>query len=109
MRISDWSSDVCSSDLSEASFSRFGGDCRYSITSTFTPGVSSRMANVLRDVPHLGLCQMVAFMPDPPSPAILPATCSYNRRSGIPDRAKASCAAEWLGRESCRERVCQYG
>src|SRR3546814_14920660 len=52
------------------SLSALYGFLRYSTTVSSTPGVSSRIASVLREVPHAGLCQMVAFIGTPPNAAL---------------------------------------
>src|SRR3546814_16626074 len=80
MRISDWSSDVCSSDLSshqEPTASR-ADDARR------VPGARSARFFRERSRLHGGL-----------------------RPESLPDRAVPQTARE-IGRASCRERVCQY-
>src|SRR3546814_9970259 len=84
MRISDWSSDVCSSDLTKGA-----------TTTTYAP-----RANVTRRQMSL-FVQRLADLLD-------------SLETGEPeleelpeyDPAELSCTA--IGRASCRERVCQY-
>src|SRR3546814_9344068 len=84
MRISDWSSDVCSSDLAHAAQAR-----------------ARRAALGLRNL------RGVETMP-----VILDAQDQQHRRV-LDDDARTACGAMandvgQIGRASCRERVCQY-
>src|SRR3546814_6904607 len=79
MRISDWSSDVCSSDLRRTSPAhRVADDPAHGVTGRDRPGAYKLFAFLKRDVGHL-----------------------TGRGIDLIERAK-------LGRASCRERVCQY-
>src|SRR3546814_1278214 len=93
MRISDWSSDVCSSDLQRTNRSSGDGGWGQIVTST-----------------RIGKDDMG---PDPPCRCVQP-TFGKNYLTIVP-----SCTQifEWIwprltlrqiGRASCRERVCQY-
>src|SRR3546814_6019490 len=85
MRISDWSSDVCSSDLSTGS-NRMKGDAGQATLDNILD-VTEKLAFIQRlDLPH----------------DLLTAT-------GKPwvDQIVRRVAGE-IGRASCRERVCQY-
>src|SRR3546814_1657315 len=86
MRISDWSSDVCSSDLYDADdhlrLIRALGD---------DPGVLSHMYNAL-SLWFLGF------------PERAEASC----RLGLQLASRLGHAFSKIGRASCRERVCQY-
>src|SRR3546814_2651891 len=89
MRISDWSSDVCSSDLSEAALP--GGHDLVAAG----PHVGHHEPQPVRDLVELhlvleGLAQRLVDDGDRPHP-------SYRLLEGE------------IGRASCRERVCQYG
>src|SRR3546814_18714119 len=75
MRISDWSSDVCSSDLSTR--------CRGSVT----------CGSVSNSGVRIGLR---------PAPVHAPLAAAHDLVDQRLGRAQ-------IGRESCRERVCQYG
>src|SRR3546814_2085482 len=84
MRISDWSSDVCSSDLEEAE-RKF------------------RLAEQQRDEKLKKIQAELAHPPRPPHLAVEPVQLREHRRD--PRRALFR---EQIGRASCRERVCQY-
>src|SRR3546814_15352451 len=81
MRISDWSSDVCSSDLGQASARFFGPEQADAFSRTPSPEG-----------------QLAAVPSFPARGGGLPAFGSRDR--GWDD--------EEIGRASCRERVCQY-
>src|SRR3546814_2270836 len=86
MRISDWSSDVCSSDLKARQKARerlARASCRD----------EQRMLAALRYREHLGL-----MPPDPPAARGKPVGERDGERHGKDE----------IGRASCRERVCQY-
>src|SRR3546814_13978426 len=105
MRISDWSSDVCSSDLAGSSCTQAGGWFRREINAwEDLQGLKIRMAGLGGEILRRAGSVIVLTPPG----EILPAM-----QSGAID------AAEWigpwndiafgpLGRASCRERVCQY-
>src|SRR3546814_2898163 len=81
LRISDWSSDVCSSDLVCAA--KAGAD-RKTISSALRRRMAERVMSPL----------LVA------AAAAWPAVAARFRDGRDRDR--------WIGRASCRERVCQY-
>src|SRR3546814_6776173 len=96
MRISDWSSDVCSSDLDTGLLIVAGG-------------------NELRSGAHRGMAKLAARLARDGFPVF-----RFDRRgvgdsegenggflSSGPDIAEAVAAFQ-IGRASCRERVCQY-
>src|SRR3546814_10299610 len=86
MRISDWSSDVCSSDLTIAARAAGAHDAA-------TGGV----------VPAFHLA--TTFERDPAY--VLPGGRNYIRPDNPAGRQPEAVLAE-IGRASCRERVCQY-
>src|SRR3546814_2841892 len=99
MRSSDWSSDVCSSDLrcstrSSPSRSKVGRPLS-SGAWTYSPGNGQYM-NVAPKViatataPAIGRCSPL------------------NSKENTGDAGQDTCDHE-IGRASCRERVCQYG
>src|SRR3546814_1159214 len=104
MRISDWSSDVCSSDLPQAR--------RPELTSTLANedlgGLAGWVVDVIERIGAPGVGALVALetaFPPIPSEVILPfagfsaaRTCSSCSRP----------ARRQIGRASWRERVCQY-
>src|SRR3546814_3022546 len=89
MRISDWSSDVCSSDLCR---SELGG-----IEWLDDPARSARRTRA-----SLFLFRTFSRQDQDRTVAMAPI-----RTQGV-DQAKAVHARHEIGRESCRERVCQY-
>src|SRR3546814_14827820 len=101
MRISDWSSDVCSSDLGEVQdvvAAALGGE----IVTTILQGRERFSAIVrypreLRDDPHRIGNQVLVPVP---GGAQVPL--------GELARIEVTKGAPKIGRASCRERVCQY-
>src|SRR3546814_11911828 len=96
MRISDWSSDVCSSDLAAGKFTvwvAIASDQWFRQTNSTSWPSSSR----------------AAFAPSvvPPAPHIRSAT-SFGRARRAIRRPRSSRTAAKIGRASRRERVCQY-
>src|SRR3546814_10878519 len=106
MRISDWSSDVCSSDLLES---------RSIVWAISGSWVRQHDAEVLRNGNILlfdnegspsgpGVSRVLEF-----DPATYEVTWSYGGRPGQPlDSVMRSSQNRQIGRASCRERVCQY-
>src|SRR3546814_14513733 len=91
MRISDWSSDVCSSDLGESKAS-------------FTQGV-----RFLTQLTMLRFGRMSAFALVGGAGAIANLAIMWALIAlGMEYVWAAIIASEELGRASCRERVCQY-
>src|SRR3546814_17426877 len=105
MRISDWSSDVCSSDLVLEVLHEDGGDIEAGEIVDLGEGAGVAERVVDRDRPGRQLLQQL----------LRPA-----RRQRVADRLEEGVAAlgvaegldveghEEIGRASCRERVCQY-
>src|SRR3546814_18048734 len=98
MRISDWSSDVCSSDLGRISRPRMGGA---------VPSIRQ---------PVRGLSQHSLFAVEQLSTFVIakPNMLSLRRRNlpshvllERPKVGHAGAVPEKIGRASCRERVCQ--
>src|SRR3546814_8097468 len=90
MRISDWSSDVCSSDLPATSALRVDrapqvGPCAR------VEALVEEVAQVNPGFAQQGLEETATFEPEQP------------RRDGA-----AVLGGDEIGRASCRERVCQY-
>src|SRR3546814_16381356 len=97
MRISDWSSDVCSSDLSQNLPSHFG-ELRmtpedFGVRSDY-PAFNRHDANV-------------AFLSHLSRDYLDPLGVEFGLRA-IRQSQGYMIAAEEIGRASCRERVCQY-
>src|SRR3546814_2911640 len=78
MRISDWSSDVCSSDLSGSSSTAYGAGSEASGTSSTAIGGYAQIFNG-----------------------------NTGEIENVPTLASGQESTE-IGRASCRERVCQY-
>src|SRR3546814_7060788 len=102
MRISDWSSDVCSSDLEESLFPRLGHD----IDSAVAHGLHGRLREGFGvDIPLVGQPRL-----DHHAAAVAEGGLDRARFGvvlaavlvDVRDQAK-------IGGASCRERVCQYG
>src|SRR3546814_6551525 len=81
MRISDWSSDVCSSDLEKIAVETYGGEI------LFTPGdIVYSSSQIIENVPpDIALEKLMVLMD--------------SENITFDDQ---------IGRASCRERVCQY-
>src|SRR3546814_11071789 len=98
MRISDWSSDVCSSDLISAQFPHIRGYTTFGNTAKINGRTFYRLALSGFD-----------------SRQDAQKTCSALRAKGsacfvrgIADHAAPRWVSREIGRASCRERVCQY-
>src|SRR3546814_15854584 len=98
MRISDWSSDVCSSDLSLLPLAS------ESIIVRAPSPIAARELNIV-DVASIGESR-TSTIPDPSTGS---STVTSGTESKV-GRAASSLPgpAEKIGRASCRERVCQY-
>src|SRR3546814_12903978 len=103
MRISDWSSDVCSSDL-KALF----GSCRW-LTDTLLPkfGIETTTVDATDNAAWEAAIRPnteVFFFETPANPTMdvadLATICGIAKAHGI--------VSVEIGRASCRERVCQY-
>src|SRR3546814_10550905 len=92
MRISDWSSDVCSSDLSTFGAAVLDGEFAVTITAIAVP--VSEFSGVALDLPGVAPGQWTAIRIP-----IRPGGATPSPRAG---------AYPEIGRASCRERVCQY-
>src|SRR3546814_10984679 len=93
MRISDWSSDVCSSDLEALQSGQLRGAALDVFAQEPLPAehVLRTMSNVVL-TPHLGASTVEA---------------QQNVALEIADAVRSAFLE--IGRASCRERVCQYG
>src|SRR3546814_2639535 len=88
MRISDWSSDVCSSDLAMTKVDQIDEDAALARTDGFTPlSAEDEFARLLLR-PHFAV------------------TCETLVLAGF-DAIERLTAVQQIGRASCRERVCQ--
>src|SRR3546814_2714996 len=85
MRISDWSSDVCSSDLPQRQLEiGRGGDDRGVVAAEFEDRFAETARHALAD------------------------GAAHACRTGCRDHRQTRIVDEQIGRASCRERVCQY-
>src|SRR3546814_11049924 len=110
MRISDWSSDVCSSDLSERNHALQAlRDRRARVC------VATDVAARGIDLPDLGLVIHAELPHDAETLQHRSGRTGRAGRKGIcillvpyPKRRRAEGMLREIGRASCRERVCQY-
>src|SRR3546814_13203859 len=92
MRISDWSSDVCSSDLTRLGDERFG------------QRVFADLVEARGQPQHLGLVEPAN------ADRLVERGPALGERAGLVHDPGVDPAAvfDQIGRASCRERVCQY-
>src|SRR3546814_12856437 len=111
MRISDWSSDVCSSDLSDALDDYLEGFQGKDLTNT-----RRRIEALIR--PNLGHYEVSKLEPKTitdwmnkiaSSPARLRTAKGAEQNFREPADTDEARRRRKIGRASCRERVCQYG
>src|SRR3546814_14812482 len=101
MRISDWSSDVCSSDLAAAAIRARAGE----IAGANAKDMAAARGKGLTDA----LLDRLALTPD----RIEVMARGVEEVAALPDPVGRT-LAEWerpngqIGRAACRERVCQY-
>src|SRR3546814_16619334 len=115
MRISDWSSDVCSSDLKEigpvALSDRSRRPVRYA--NQLPEQIERLIVEAMQGKPHWGARKIRELLVRRLNGDVrIPAKSTVNAvldRHGLVKRAK-ECRRHKakLGRASCRERVCQY-
>src|SRR3546814_20339690 len=105
MRISDWSSDVCSSDLRFSVNVRLPQDYRNSIDRIKRIPIQTASMGTI----PLSAVADIAFVNGPPmissDNAMLRGAVLFNVRDR--DLGRTVQAAK-IGRATCRERVCQY-
>src|SRR3546814_11099025 len=92
MRISDWSSDVCSSDLQRVGSLDETRD-RSRLVSPIIIYAGQGGKNEARDMPGVRIRIIVVVV---------------HAREPLERRVRRSQDMEQLGRAACRERVCQY-
>src|SRR3546814_11433627 len=109
MRISDWSSDVCSSDL--ATTRKLPSGCAFPANFT-TGGLISprlflgwRLHNMLSIIAFIGGAAIGGFAVG--IPAVLEIR-RINSRGWEWYHIAENAVSEQIGREACRERGCQY-
>src|SRR3546814_8710047 len=103
MRISDWSSDVCSSDLNRTAFATLYNDNRQRVYRYFQYRVRNRQLaeDLTQEVFVRALRRVSAFTFQGSNFEAWLVTIARNLYF---DHLKSE-----IGRASCRERVCQYG
>src|SRR3546814_3864914 len=100
MRISDWSSDVCSSDL-QTSYGNTGVLVENPWLVVNNPGLWKSLARIARNRdPRVRVDWRFVS-------SRLPLFAAFLARTST--RHADAVAHSQIGRESCRERVCQYG
>src|SRR3546814_18563332 len=96
MRISDWSSDVCSSDLVKATPVHGSTTSSVRLPSTSSPPISIRTMS------------LSLFSGGQGHPIIVIVRLGRRRIVEPFNHARLKPAHKEIGRASCRERVCQY-
>src|SRR3546814_11968084 len=100
MRISDWSSDVCSSDLLKEAEGQIHQMKKIEMIGQMTGGVAHDFNNLLTPiVGYLDFLQ-VRFADDAKASKMISAALLSADRGRVLVK---------IGRASCRESVCQYG
>src|SRR3546814_3248727 len=94
MRISDWSSDVCSSDLAQA------------VSAALAKGEEAGCPVVAAVIGATGELAALLRASGAPFPSSQIAKDKANTAASF--RAPTTDVYEKIGRASCRERVCQY-
>src|SRR3546814_17771804 len=106
MRISDWSSDVCSSDLwcrrPRRSVSRVPS-AHIQYEHVYPPGTDAADLLVQMQLPFVVLRQVPRDVETEASPLADGLGCHERREHTL-----GAVFGNEIGRESCRERVCQY-
>src|SRR3546814_18135229 len=101
MRISDWSSDVCSSDLTVEDFNRYadaGKDPDFARGENY---YSAYMGDALhKPNPALGALRKAPFY------ALQVRPSDLSSLAGLDTSARAQVLGTEIGRATCRERVC---
>src|SRR3546814_15914468 len=108
MRISDWSSDVCSSDLINVTIATLpdGAVVTYTVTVQTPPDFTDDLVNAVTvstptedPDPTCPDCETPPLTPDPQADIVTVKTVSTaGQTTFVPE----------IGRASCGERVCQY-
>src|SRR3546814_5713483 len=96
MRISDWSSDVCSSDLPHVLLTNFGGylDMFCTLIGATVQGADRPMPSATHD----GITMINFGMGSANAATVMDLLTAYEPKAVLFQ----------IGRASCRERVCQY-
>src|SRR3546814_19931702 len=105
MRISDWSSDVCSSDLCQVSLEALSAaELRGALAApALAPNAPCRLGAIAVPTPALPW-----HMAQRAAKVLLPATASPDDLAAGGAAMATVAAAAKIGRASCRERVWQY-
>src|SRR3546814_20170905 len=113
MRISDWSSDVCSSDLGWHRFTDANGGgldaVRDAGIADYPPDIAVRKATRLRSrIVHRYSDADRALRVKSGAPAVIVARQNRSGRGDVRARIEHIVTGQTIGRASCRARVCQY-
>src|SRR3546814_20489849 len=110
MRISDWSSDVCSSDLlTDGEAAYILSDCAASVllTSPEHLPLIEKLAGQLPGL-HVLICDPLGSGAFSDMSGTTPAAVDYAPVEGQMLAYSSGTSGKPIGRASCRERVCQY-
>src|SRR3546814_14176073 len=118
MRISDWSSDVCSSDLAhsvrefvETAFAEVGKTIRWEGSGVEEKGRDAESGAVLVEIdPRYFRPTEVDLLLGNPTKArdMLGWSATTQFKELVAEMIKSDLESVQIGRASCRERVCQY-
>src|SRR3546814_17532407 len=122
MRISDWSSDVCSSDLANRARALVATEHRDLFRRPLVPAELNRFGAIILDPPRAGAEEQVKQLAASTAPVIAYVSCnpaSFARDAKI--LVEGGSSLDWvqpvgqfrwstpeIGRASWRARVCQY-
>src|SRR3546814_19358673 len=98
MRISDWSSDVCSSDLNGGNLGLLQHDFRQPDPIRVLRALPGQMLSAMHFLPTRDGCGKAAYI-----------GIAVQQGQNLVLRVTDQRAEREIGRASCRERVCQYG
>src|SRR3546814_20438192 len=102
MRISDWSSDVCSSDLGRSSPQYWHSkESRRNTLKRVKAGRRSRLTYCFSEIT---LGSFISKLGERTTVSYSDTLFTRSRKTAL----MASCQDHKIGRASCRERVCQY-
>src|SRR3546814_4583692 len=99
-RISDWSSDVCSSDLSEADL--------VEAASKLLSEMSQMAGGVTVPRRNLAVLRRIEFLPLAGNRVLAILVVNQHEVQNRIISTERPYGADEIGRASCRERVCQY-
>src|SRR3546814_7452509 len=108
MRISDWSSDVCSSDLPGTSYAAMASPSGLTMIAGYADGIGPNKVMVIPRATLGRLGKPTALVRDAHAAGLKVHPWTFRRENYfLPLGDKASINPAEIGRASCRERVCQ--